>query len=344
MVNQLSKFMLLVGVACIWSFSSLTLLAETTTNEAEGTGFTQREFSPTLDGKWIGQGISYGPYREEESPDGLQPTSAELQEDLNLLMQHWNLIRMYGAGETAEEVLKIIHEKQLPLKVMVGAWIVPEEGSGNPLLAQASNEREIASAIRLANSYPDEVIAVSVGNETQVYWSDHRTSPEELVRHIREVRAATSVPVTTADDFNFWNKPESKQIADEIDFIVTHIHALWAGLQLPDAMEWTEKRYDEVSNMHPDKKVVIGEAGWATQVHDQGEQAKLIKGKAGEAEQAQYYQQFTDWARDNKIYTFYFEAFDEPWKGGPHPNEVEKHWGLYRVDRTPKKAMTGSKQ
>ena len=31
-----------------------------------------------------------------------------------------------------------------------------------------------------------------------------------------------------------------------------------------------------------------------------------------------------------------FEAFDEKWKGGEHPNEVEKHWGLIKSDRTPK--------
>ena len=31
-----------------------------------------------------------------------------------------------------------------------------------------------------------------------------------------------------------------------------------------------------------------------------------------------------------------FEAFDENWKGGPSPEETEKHWGLFRADRTPK--------
>ena len=31
--------------------------------------------------------------------------------------------------------------------------------------------------------------------------------------------------------------------------------------------------------------------------------------------------------------------FDEPWKGSDDPNEPEKHWGLYTVDRQPKRAM-----
>lgn len=294
-----------------------------------------RKFSPALQGRWIGQGISYGPFREEESPDGLQPTREEMAEDLNIIAQHWNLLRVYGATETTEEILKIIQEQELPLRVMLGAWIGPE---AEPLGLQ-SNQEQVANAIRLANAFPEQVIAVSVGNETQVYWSGHKTDPQALIRYLRQVRSATKVPVTTADDFNFWNKPESHEIAQEVDFIALHIHALWAGLELPKAMEWTKQIYQEIQKEHPDQEIVIAEAGWATQVHNEGEQAQLIKGKVGEAEQKVYYRQFTDWASQEKICTFYFEAFDEPWKGGTHPNEVEKHWGLYHVNREPKQAL-----
>ncbi len=304
-----------------------------------------REFSPLRDGKWIGQGISYGPYREGESPGGLLPTSEEITEDLKLISKRWNLIRIYGSNEVAEDVLKIIHEKNLPVRVMLGAWISCETASetlsaGDAQSATRSNQEEVAQSVRLANAYPEEVIAVSVGNETQVYWSGHRTDPELLIRYIRAVREGTSVPVTTADDFNFWNKPESKAVAAEVDFIVTHVHAMWAGLLPSTAMQWTEEIYDQVCAYHPKKMVVIGEAGWATQVHNEGEQAKLIKGEASEAAQQLYYQRFTDWAEKEKICTFFFEAFDESWKGGPHPDEVEKHWGLFNINRTPKAAMS----
>ena len=36
---------------------------------------------------------------------------------------------------------------------------------------------------------------------------------------------------------------------------------------------------------------------------------------------------------------FTFEAFDENWKGGPEPDDAEKHWGFFRADRTPKPAV-----
>ncbi len=314
-------------------------------SESSGQQLEERTLSPLLDGKWIGNGVSYGAYREGQSPGGAQPFEEELAEDLSLVSKHWSLIRMYGSREVSEDVLKIIHEKKLPIRVMLGAWITSETesetlGARVAHVAKQSNQDEVAEVIRLANAYPDEVIAVNVGNETQVYWSDHITQPETLIRYIREVREATQVPVTTADDFNFWNKPESKLVAQGVDFIVLHVHAMWAGLEPPNAMEWTERIYAEICEYHPDKTVVIGEAGWATQVHNEGEQAKLIKGKAGEAEQQLYYQQFTDWARKNKICTFYFEAFDESWKGGPHPDEVEKHWGVFHANRKPKAALT----
>lgn len=104
-------------------------------------------------------------------------------------------------------------------------------------------------------------------------------------------------------------------------------------------MAWTQRTYAEICEHHPGKTVVVGEAGWATQVHDEGEQARLIKGKAGEAEQRLYYEQFSAWAKEEKLSTFFFETFDESWKGGSHPNEVEKHWGPYRRDRRPKAAL-----
>ena len=119
---------------------------------------------------------------------------------------------------------------------------------------------------------------MSVGNETQVFWSDHKTDLDLLIGYVRKVRSATKVPVTVADDFNFWNKPESQRLGRELDFIVTHIHALWGGLPIERAMKWTDRIYTETVQHHPRRVVVVGEAGWATQKHVEGRQARLIKG------------------------------------------------------------------
>ncbi len=69
------------------------------------------------------------------------------------------------------------------------------------------------------------------------------------------------------------------------------------------------------------------------------ENGELIKGKVGEKEQTIFYKNINSWSNKNKITTFFFEVFDEKWKGGDHPNEVEKHWGLYFSNRKPKEAI-----
>jgi exo-beta-1,3-glucanase (GH17 family) len=144
-----------------------------------------------------------------------------------------------------------------------------------------------------------------------------------------------------ADDFNFWNKPESRAVAEEVDFIVMHAHPLWNGLQLPDALAWTQGKVAEIQAAHPGHPVVLGETGWATRKHTEGEQAVLMKGRPGEAEQKAFFEEVSAWSRAERTPVFFFEAFDENWKGGDHPDEVEKHWGLYRADRTPKAALAG---
>ena len=53
-------------------------------------------------------------------------------------------------------------------------------------------------------------------------------------------------------------------------------------------------------------------------------------------QQARFHAGLRAWADSAGVTTFFFEAFDENWKGGDHPDEVEKHWGLWRADRSPK--------
>ena len=295
----------------------------------------ERRDLASLVGGGFSAGIAYGPHRQGQSPDGAQPSDAELAEDLQILAAHWSMLRVYGAGATTERLLRQIRERALPLRVMLGAWV----GSEDEPAGRAANEREVEAAIALAHRYPDVVGAVCVGNETQVFWSGHRVPTERLVQLLRRVRHAVSQPVTTADDYNFWNRPESQAVAREVDFLLLHAYAMWNRQTLDEALAWTERQVNAIRAAHPDLVVVLGETGWATAMHPSGDAARQIVGVAGEAEQAIFYRRFTSWAAQARLPYFFFEAFDEPWKGGPHPEEVEKHWGLFRVDRTPKPAM-----
>ena len=87
-----------------------------------------------------------------------------------------------------------------------------------------------------------------------------------------------------------------------------------------------------MQELHPEQLLVLGETGWATSVAAAGEQAELIKGRPGEALQWYFHDQVRAWAEREQQTVFWFEAFDENWKGGDDPAEVEKHWGLFRAD------------
>jgi len=293
--------------------------------------FVVREFQPISGDRWIGNAVCYGPHRDGQRPGESDPSEAEIREDLQLMLPHWNLLRIYGSTGFSETLLEVIRAGGLDMKVMLGVWIAPNDPEANRL--------EVDAAIRLTRQYDDIIIAVSVGNETQIHWSAHRCSFDELLVNVRRVRARVKVPVTVADDFNYWNKDESQPLAAEIDFITIHAHPMWNGLSLKDALPWVQEQIVEVTTLHPGRTVILGETGWATAVHNQGEQAKLIKGRPGETQQKRFFLDTRSWAESQRFPIFFFEAFDENWKGGDHPNEVEKHWGLFKANRSPKAAV-----
>ncbi len=307
--------------------------------------FVIRKFDPNLDGRWIGNAVSYGPYREGQAPGINGPSEAEILEDLKLIKKHWNLIRVYGSDNDSENVLKVISENDLPIKVMLGVWL--ENETKNPE-RKTENIEQVLKAIELGNRHKEIISAISVGNESQVFWSAHRMEMKNLIKYLRFVRNNTDVPVTTADDYNFWNKPESKKVADEVDFIVTHIYPLWNGKTLSNSIKWMDDVFrNQIKKSYPDKTIVLGEIGWATTYNPEkkgdGEQGSLIKAEVSIAAQEKFLIMLNDWVETNKVTTFLFEAFDEPWKGGGDstgPNEIEKHWGVFYENREPKESFT----
>ena len=289
-----------------------------------------------INGNWIGAGVAYGPFRDGQAPGGKSPSVEELTEDLHIISERWKWIRVYGSGRITSDILKIINKEQLDIKVMLGAWISKEENNPD---AKGNNQKEIDEAIKLANNFPDIVNSINIGNETMIYWSDHRVDINTMLGYINYTSERTDVPVTTADDLGFWVSEESKLIAESCDFIVLHIHPLWGGKKIDQALNWVKEIYAQVKSLHPNKQIVIGETGWATTKHNEGLQHQLIKGLPNEENQMTYYNQFRNWAIEHKIPHHFFEVFDEKWKGGEHPNEVEKHWGLYYSNRKAKHVL-----
>jgi exo-beta-1,3-glucanase (GH17 family) len=274
--------------------------------------------------KWFGNAICYSGYREGQHPDSSKyPSQAQILEDFKILEKQWTLIRTYGSDRHSRDILEVIRREKIHLHVMLGAWLSAEPGN------EASNAKQIAECIRLANEYGDVVIAVSVGNEILVDWSNHKVPEAKVIEYVKQVKSAVHVPVTVDDDFMFWIKNGSK-LADEVDFVATHMYPMWGKHDIDSGFAVTVRLYDMVKAALPGKPIVIGEAGWATYTV-----GKLHAPRAGdEKKQKRYFDELSAWAKKNKITVFFFEAFDEPWKGVG----TEGHWGLFSAKRKAKLA------
>ena len=109
-----------------------------------------------------------------------------------------------------------------------------------------------------------------------------------------------------------------------------HIYPLWEGEGIENGMSFTVEGIKNVIQSLPKAKIAILEAGWATIANEFGD-------RANQSNQKLYYDALKRWAELNNVTVFFFEAFDEPWKGNDDaPNAAEKNWGVYFEDRTPK--------
>ena len=80
----------------------------------------------------------------------------------------------------------------------------------------------------------------------------------------------------------------------------------------------------------PQKQILITETGWTT-----SKNAGQFDPVADEVSQKQFYTQCQQWSNSNEVPVFYFEAFNERWKGAT-ATEAETNWGFYYANRTPK--------
>lgn len=274
-----------------------------------------------------GKAICYSGYRTGQDPDkGVFPSRTQVLEDLRILERQWSILRLYGSDQHSEDVLETIRKHKLRIKVMLGMWL-----SGKPS-KEAENLRQVANGIRLANRYRSIVVAVNVGNEALVSWSDHRMQESEVIGFVTRVKAAVKCPVTVADDFLYWIQPGNR-LVDHIDFITLHSYPIWGHQDIDQGLATTIEKFEAVRRAYPGRTIVYGELGWAS--YTVGE--KHVPRAGDEVKQKRYYQEVNAWARERGVTAFYFEAFDEPWKG----DGTEGHWGLFSVDRKAKLAMQG---
>lgn len=299
----------------------------------------------------VSKAICYSGYRTGQYPDrgegAINPTYEEVLEDLLILSHNstFSLIRIYDSGENSEMILKAIKENQINIKVMLGIWLRAElsnhetcEWLHEPIpeetlkINKELNLSEIKKGISLANAFPEIIVAVNVGNEALVDWNDHKVDIDTIISYVRMVKSVIRQPVTVAENYKWWANFGS-ELAKEVDFVSLHTYPVWEGKDIGEGISYTIENVLEVQNALPDSKIVITEAGWASVASEFGD-------RANEEKQYKYFQEIMSWVNEMNITTFFFEAFDEEWKGDPNnPLGAEKHWGIFTADRKPKKVV-----
>jgi len=287
--------------------------------------------------------ICYSGYRENQSPrKDIYPSKEEIYEDLKILETNYTDLRLFDCSEHAYKVLDVICTYKMDFKVMLGLSLDAEANFVDhpffPVFSEdvlesnkQNNQLKIQEIIDLANRYDDIVSSISIGNEVQSPWVNNLVTEERLIEAAQAIQKNTHKPVTFCEEYQLWIK-RLDSLAKQLDFISMHTYPAWRNVPIEEAFEETKQNYLDLKKKYPNKDVIITETGWPTKSHG----AKIKVEDATIENQKAYVQAIDQWAKENDIMVYLFEAFDEPWKGGDHPDEPEKHWGLYDIHRKKK--------
>ena len=290
-----------------------------------------------------GKAICYSGYRDGQSPvERKYPTDKEILEDLYILEKDFDYIRMYDASDYTLRTLQLIRKHNIKLKVLLTMNLLGEISNPNcswggeytvEEIAKniVNNQDELENVISYANQYKDVVCAVSAGNESVPEWNENLVSPGRILYFVKELKKRTNKPVTYCDNVHYWQE-DLKEVAREVDFISIHLYPFWEGKSVPEGIESVISGYHLIESLYPNKEIVITETGWATKSNHAQTKANI----ANEENQKIFNNVIDKWTEKHNITCFFFEAFDEPWKGSTDPYEPEKNWGYYYVNRRPK--------
>lgn len=255
-------------------------------------------------------GINFSPFKED--PNNIENVADVdyAQSQLEKLIGKVTWIRLFGMDRNQSKVIKIA--KKLGFKVAAGAWI------GNDVEA---SKKEVAELIKQIKA--KQVDLAIVGNE--VIENQISVSQAELIDYINQVKKAAkgSIPVTTAATSNIWIACPA--LAKAVDVIGLNVYPFWAETEIDSALQDFQATYSAVKKKAGGKQIVITETGWPTDGGQNGDAVASLNNAQ------QYMDEITDYAREEKIPLFCFEAFDEEWKSN-YEGEFGAHWGIFDAD------------
>ncbi len=252
-------------------------------------------------------GLCYSAYEEDQKP-GTVLTKAQIQRRMAIIAPYTGWIRSFSCIEGNELVPEVA--KEMGLKTMVGAWLVPDK---------SKNEEEIAALIDMANRGLVDIAAV--GNEV-MYRKD--LTEDELLGYLHQVKEALpNIPVSYVDAYyEFSVRP---RITEACDVILANCYPYWEGCHIDYSLLHAKQMYYQALDAGKGKKVIISETGWPSQG------TGLDDAQPSKENALRYFLNLQQWTAEAGIDMFYFSSFDEAWKVGAE-GDVGAYWGLWDKD------------
>ncbi|WP_413700255.1 glycosyl hydrolase family 17 protein [Psychromonas sp. KJ10-10] len=130
----------------------------------------------------------------------------------------------------------------------------------------------------------------------------------------------------------FWSVP-----SEEAHFSIQQKVDLAMQRSKVEALTQTLATQQYMLGLGIEKQIHIGETGWASVANvnygDDSEGDDLQSRAADEYKQKAYYEAMQAWSKEFGASMFFFQAFDEPWKGDTYnPGDSEKHFGLIDIE------------
>ncbi len=257
--------------------------------------------------KWI----DFGPYTQPGQSPGSNIPESQIIALLDILVPYTEGIRTYGTQGGLEKIPQLA--KARGLKVMVGIYLSQD---------LVVNDAQIAKGIEIANAgNADKLI---VGGE--VLYNDF-LSPAQLIGYINQVKAACTIPVTTAEVYD--ELIQHPEVADACDFIFPNIYPYYAGQPVECAVQWFDQAYQSLLPIAVGKEIIISETGWKTEGPTVGDAIASFENAI------RYHRELLAWSLYTGVEVSIFAAFDEPWKIPLN----DDGWGLFYSNASLKPGM-----
>ena len=325
--------------------------------------------------------FSYGGYRENTRE--VVPTIEQLKDDMKILSAMGiKLIRTYNTqqyGHTANllQAIKQLKDEDssFEMYVMLGTWIECEgawSASANHKAGNVENNTaEIEAAVKMAQTYPDIVKIIAVGNEAMVQWAiNYFVYPNVIlkwVNYLKELRDSGKIPlgvwITSSDNYESWGGGAKSYQTDElaalikaVDFISLHTYPFHDSHYNPTFWGVPEEEEDlpklkqiEAAMLRAKNYAISQYQGAVDYMTSLGFDKPIHIGETGwatiasssygatgskaadEYKEKLYYEYMRDWTNTAGMSCFYFEAFDEQWKDQGNALGSENHFGLINL-------------